>query len=382
MAIDPIKIFQGGESSLANIFQSGSASITSILDKAVQIGRDISNKQMRQEEDLLSIRQQETALQQRRAENLSQDWEDVFRFAENKRQFDTKFDQSVLSDQRDFAANRQDTAWTQQRTAEQDILRGEQWNKQFGLQESSAQRENRRLSLAEDRVNRQDTFDQNMLKVKPEQRSGLMGIVDTVASVFGGGQQESPGVLAAKRDAAVRQGDAATAASLTRQLDAIDARKEGQLTTAQRLQQQRYEQSATARQKKLDDATAAADEAKSAKERQKQLEDAVLDREAFPGRAADLKANAEALYGKAFAQNPKYIAQLSEAENIDKNRLAQETVWAKAEKSADDYANLLKGPGATPAALERRRRFWRTVNGVQEGSAQPTRRSLGEDFGF
>lgn len=81
MALSPIKMFQSDQSSLAQILQGGNQTITSIMDKAIQIGRDMSNKQLSQERDLLAMRQQETNLMQRRAENTQQDIEDSRRFA-------------------------------------------------------------------------------------------------------------------------------------------------------------------------------------------------------------------------------------------------------------------------------------------------------------
>ncbi len=364
MAIEPIKIFQGGDTALAGIFQNGNATITGILDRAVQIGRDISNKQMRQEEDMLSLRQQETALAQRRAENLNQDWEDVFRFAENRRQFDTKFDRATMEDERDFAANRSDTAWSQRRTAEQDMLRSQQWQQQFGLQQASANREARRLSLAEDRVGKQDQFDKDLLSVKPEQRAGLMGVVDRVRGFFGGETQaESPSVIEAQRQAAVRQGDAATAARLSRQLDALAEKKAGQLTAYQQAQQERYEKLLLFRQQQAEASTVKKDEAAAAKAQEQEIADMIQsDSEAWPSRAADKQA-AASKYGKSTAEQNRFKADMIQARREDSDRVRFERDLALQAKSADEYANFLKGVGATPAALAKRREFWHKVRG-------------------
>lgn len=380
MPIDPIKIFQGGESSIAGILQGGNSTITSILDKAVQIGRDISNKQMRQEEDMLSMRQQETALQQRRAENLSQDWEDVFRFTENRRQFDTKFDRATMEDERNFAANRSDAAWSQQRAAEQDILRSEQWNKEFGLREGSAQREERRLGLAEDKLAKQDQFDRDLLASKPAQRSGLLGVVDRISSFFGKEPTVSESEAAAKRDAAVRLGNAPAALKYTRQLDDISAAKENRLTPYQQagleMRRQALDAQSAAKTEKAN-----ADEAeRQQKERQKRLEETVSNPDAFPSQFAHVKATAST-YGSDPAAQSNYAADLAQAREIDKNRLSYETDIAKASKTADEYANRLKGATATPEALERRRRFWREVMASGDSINTP-QKSLGEDYGF
>ena len=162
MPIEPIKIFQdnGSGNVLANIFQGGQGVLTNILNNAVQIGRDISNKQLAQEQDLLGMRRQEQALAQRRGENLQQDWEDVFRFGENVRQFDTKFNRGVVENDRNYDANRSDAAWNQQRTAEQDILRADQWNKSYEVSKERTGLERDRLSYAQ---NKDTSERQNLL---------------------------------------------------------------------------------------------------------------------------------------------------------------------------------------------------------------------------
>ena len=81
MALSPITLFQSNQTSLAQILQGGNQTVSGIMDRAIQVGRDISNKQLAQERDMLAMRQQETALQQRRGENLQQNWEDSYRFA-------------------------------------------------------------------------------------------------------------------------------------------------------------------------------------------------------------------------------------------------------------------------------------------------------------
>jgi hypothetical protein len=100
---------------------------------------------------------------------------------------------------------------------------------------------------------------------------------------------------------------------------------------------------------------------------------------------SDLKANAERMYGDDFAKKPAYIAKLAEEEDIDKNRLVNETKWALKEESAESYANLLKGPAATPAALERRKAFWENVRKVKKSGSNSSTvpaKSLDEDYGI
>lgn len=123
MALQPIQQYQNPQNSLLAILQGGNQTVTGILDKAIQIGRDLSNKQLQQEQDMLTMRNQETALAQRRAENLQTGIRDTQRFA-----------QDVFQRNRAYEANRADTAWTQARTAQQDKLAQQRWEAQFGLQ--------------------------------------------------------------------------------------------------------------------------------------------------------------------------------------------------------------------------------------------------------
>lgn len=380
MPIDPIKIFQGGESSLAGILQGGNTAITGILDRAIQVGRDISNKQMQQEQDMLSMRQQETALQQRRAENLSQDWEDSFRFAENKRQFDTKFSQATMEDARDFAANRSDTAWNQQRIAEQDILRSDQWNSEFGLRQDAAAREERRLGLAEDRVARQDQFDQNILSTKPEQRTGLMGFVDRV---FGKGPQMSASEIDLRRGAAIRQGDAAAALDLSRQADALRAQEDNRMTEHQRVREARYQQQMNDRRIAAQDKAKTAEKERADKERQKALEDMVSNPDAFPSRYAHVKSTAHK-YGSDAVSQSTYAADLARGQAIDKNRLQHEITVANESKTADEYARKLGvSDGGNEQTFALRRAFWEAVrNGTVATPSQAPARGLADDYGF
>ena len=100
MALSPIKLFQSNESSLTQILQGGNQTISGIMDKAIQIGRDVSNKQLSQERDLISMRNQQTALQQRRAENLQQDMEDTRRFARGAFESDRRADLNERQEER------------------------------------------------------------------------------------------------------------------------------------------------------------------------------------------------------------------------------------------------------------------------------------------
>jgi hypothetical protein len=81
MALSPIALFQSNDNSLAQILAGGNQTVSGIMDRAIQIGRDISNKQLSQEKDLSAMRIQQQAFDQRRAETAQQDYEDTRRFA-------------------------------------------------------------------------------------------------------------------------------------------------------------------------------------------------------------------------------------------------------------------------------------------------------------
>lgn len=100
MSLSPIKMFESSQSSLAQILAGGNQSVMSIMDKAIQIGRDMSNKQLSQEKDLLAMRHQETAMFQRRAENLQQNNEDAINFSRRAFESDRKFGLDVAQEAR------------------------------------------------------------------------------------------------------------------------------------------------------------------------------------------------------------------------------------------------------------------------------------------
>ena len=104
MSLSPIQIFQQQQNPLAQILAGGNETITGIFDKAIQIGRDMSNKQLQQEQDMMSMRNAETNMAQRRAENLQQNNEDAIKFARGAFESDRKF--GVDQTQQSFQNNR------------------------------------------------------------------------------------------------------------------------------------------------------------------------------------------------------------------------------------------------------------------------------------
>jgi len=91
MALSPIQIFQQQQNPLAQILAGGNQAVTGIFDRAIQIGRDMSNKRLQQEQDMMAMRKFETSLAERRAENLQQNNEDAMRFARSAFESDRKF---------------------------------------------------------------------------------------------------------------------------------------------------------------------------------------------------------------------------------------------------------------------------------------------------
>ncbi len=131
MPIAPIQQYQDPSNSLMQILQGGNQQIGSILDRAIQIGRDIANKRTQQEQDLAAMRNQETAMAQRRGENLQSVLETQRKFGMEQ----DKFDFLRMDTQRKYDANRTDEAT---RAAERAAAMGQQqsqFEQNYGLSE-------------------------------------------------------------------------------------------------------------------------------------------------------------------------------------------------------------------------------------------------------
>ena len=100
MALSPIQLFQSNQNSLAQILAGGNQTVSGIMDKAIQIGRDISNKQLSQEKDLIGMRVQQQAFDQRRAETAQQDYEDQQRFARGAFESDRRYGLEMKQEER------------------------------------------------------------------------------------------------------------------------------------------------------------------------------------------------------------------------------------------------------------------------------------------
>ncbi len=135
MALSPIEMFRSNESSLAQILQGGSQTISGIMDKAIQIGRDMSNNATKNESDLLSMRQNETALAQRRAEGLTRSIADTQKFA-----------RGAFENDRSFVANEEQRDIQNNRASVNDLFSQQMQEKNYGLSAAAGDRANRALT--------------------------------------------------------------------------------------------------------------------------------------------------------------------------------------------------------------------------------------------
>lgn len=138
MSLSPIQLYTQQQNPLAQILAGGNNVVTGIFDRAIQIGRDMSNKQLQQEQDMLAMRQQETNMAQRRAENLQQNNEDAIKFARSAYESDRKF--SVDQTQQSFQNNR---------VTAQDLFSNQQSTERLELAYNADQRAARDQTLQE-----------------------------------------------------------------------------------------------------------------------------------------------------------------------------------------------------------------------------------------
>ena len=159
MSLSPIQIFQQQQNPLAQILAGGNETITGIFDKAIQIGRDMSNKQLQQEQDMMSMRNAETNMAQRRAENLQQNNEDAIKFARGAFESDRK-----------FGVDQTQQAFQNERVTAQDLFSNQQSTERMGLAErglnlqtdkfeaDKAQAEQTRLDVLDSRQQAKDSY--------------------------------------------------------------------------------------------------------------------------------------------------------------------------------------------------------------------------------
>jgi hypothetical protein len=110
-----------GQNSIEGLLRAGPEAISNIMNQAISLGRSMSDKQLAQERDLFAMRQQETNLMQRRAENTQQDMEDAMRFS-----------RSAFESDRRYGLDQQ----TQSRISANDAFSQDIQNRRMGLLES------------------------------------------------------------------------------------------------------------------------------------------------------------------------------------------------------------------------------------------------------
>jgi DNA-binding transcriptional regulator/RsmH inhibitor MraZ len=149
MSLSPIQMFQNnGQNSITSLLQGGPNAVARIMDQAIQIGRQMSDKQLAQERDMMAMRQQETSLMQRRAENLQQGNENAMRFA-----------RSAFESDRRYTFDQQGRDFVQNRTTSQDLFSNEIADRGMDLREKEFESDEEvRRKEEQERVNAQTLF--------------------------------------------------------------------------------------------------------------------------------------------------------------------------------------------------------------------------------
>jgi len=366
MAISSIQMFQNnGGNSIEGLLRAGPQAISEIMNQAIQIGRQMSDKQLSQEKDLLNMRQQENALMQRRAENATAV------FADNM-----KFDRDVGEDNRDYAANRADRAFDQNRLTANDLFSRQMEERRLGLSEKklgmmSAEQEAENKRRAEELLNFENQFGG---KGEPELPTDNPRVVEIGSEIeilqnkqkdydtrYPGSPYDTTSaiksledertslsrppsaatVLGPEEDGAVLPPRDSDLPSLRADIKMLEGQKppknaspeavKNYYTEIERLKQREDELSAKPDAKKAPSATA----------EERQFRTMVLDTVTFPDQRSVLEK------GGVKPDDPRY----AQADTYEKNKFENE-IRSAINKSEDAYVAL----GGNP---EERRKFWR-----------------------
>lgn len=362
MAISPIQIFGNDQkSSVAQIIEGGTMTIQHILDNAIQIGRDMSNKQLAQERDMLAMRQQETGLAQRRAENLQQDLEDSIRFS-----------RSAFEADRRFAA---DEAYRQDRAAASDAqssISNQFQQERLDLSREAGQRAERQLDLTEEgmRLKQEQAAADQQFWQDFSLDSGPPSAAPSDAparpsDIFRtkGGTPSPPepssdieSLYAEREKFRALEAEAPNAgvrANIAAQRGRVDARIRA-LEKTPGAPDGPSETELRMRRKEERDITSA-----EAKQAEKDARILVADPVAFTSPSVWMKRDSKGV----IEGTPQQIAEM---EAYDKDRYSAEYNYAL-NNSEDSYVQ--KGGTLTPAQKEKRRRFWRYVHGESSGTS-------------
>lgn len=357
MALSPIQLYQQQQNPLAQILQGGNQTIASIFDRAVQIGRDMSNKQLQQEQDMMAMRKFETSMQQRRAENLQQNNEDAIKFARNAFESDRKF--GVDQTQQQFQ-NERVTA-----------------NDLFGQQTDTARLDIAREGLDIRKQDQQIQMDENKRKQDQaaQERAG-------VEQILGGGNK--PPVTKEQYVAsggnplfmgAVPDGTSASGAGdPNKRLGEIDAALGSKTLTLEQEARLRGERNSIVSSQKQDGGTgspyAAKDQAmqeKAFQDSQAAKADKVMEEKVVGNTTAFTSAQVNEI--KAYGDVAKVPqAKMADAQLYDKDRYTSEKASAR-RMTLPEY--LKKGP-QDAASQKAREELWNYVNlGGATPSAAP-----------
>lgn len=153
MSLSPIQMFQNnGSNSIEGLLRAGPEAISNIMNQAIQIGRSMSDKQLAQERDLFAMRDRETQMMQRRAENLESSNKDALRFG-----------RAAFESDRRFRAETGDELFNRDRVTANDVFSQGIDERQMGLSEEKFDYEK---GLAEEehqrRISAQQAFDAGM----------------------------------------------------------------------------------------------------------------------------------------------------------------------------------------------------------------------------
>lgn len=370
MALSPIKLFQNDQTSLAQILQGDNQTISGIMDRAIQIGRDISNKQMQQEHDLIGMRQQQAALDQRRGEDLQQDYEDTRRFA-----------RGVFESDRRYGLETQ----AAERASARDLFSNKMEEKRFGLSE-------RGQKLGEDKFDytkAQDTAEAEAAEARARRTAAMFGVgtepdlpaaettpksplrqmgeavfgattvgrvANGISALFGEGREEAP-------DGSVlppRGSDRKLPAGVTPEAYAAaeETMRDPKASATDKRIAIDILRPETA--ESVTEETPAGRRAAESLEMRKRAAAQKAEEDEIKGLVADTAAFVPQV-PQAYAKEGATKVDLEMAEVFDKDRVASEIASAQNYSEEDDYVNF-KGMTLTPSQKEKRRKLWRYAN--------------------
>lgn len=196
MALSPIQMFQNnGSNSIEGLLRAGPEAISSIMNQAISLGRSMADKQLAQERDLFAMRQQETNLMQRRAENTQQDMEDAMRF-----------NRSAFESDRRYGLDQQ----AQSRISANDAFSRDIQSRKMGLLESQ--------------------FESEQAAAEEEKRKRAEDLLRFGERFNGGGETASPGAGTKTEEIVPTPTDNPRVSEIDKEIDALKKKKEDYAT--------------------------------------------------------------------------------------------------------------------------------------------------------